>query len=64
MHDRTENACTVSISRCPIQALEKFSKAFYGTTGSTYSALVFRPVMKIFSPEQINFSPDECTLEQ
>ena len=22
-HDRTENACTVSISRCPIQSLRK-----------------------------------------
>ena len=26
-------------------ALEKFSKAFNGTTGGTYSAQVFRPVM-------------------
>ena len=29
----------------PYKALEKFSKALYGTTGSTYSARVFRPVM-------------------
>ena len=28
------------------KALEKFSKALYGTTGSTYSARVFRPVMR------------------
>ena len=27
------------------QALEKFSKALYGTTGGTYSPRVFRPVM-------------------
>ena len=29
----------------PYKALEKFSKALYGTTGGTYSARVFRPVM-------------------
>ena len=29
----------------PYKALEKFSKALYGTPGSTYSAHVFRPVM-------------------
>ena len=29
----------------PYKALEKFSKALYGTTGSTYSARVIRPVM-------------------
>ena len=29
----------------PYNALEKFSKALYGTTGGTYSARVFRPVM-------------------
>ena len=44
-HDRTENACTVSTSCCPIQSLRNFSKALYGTTGGTYSARVFRPVM-------------------
>ena len=33
------------LSVVPYKALEKFSKAFYGTTGSTYSARVFRPVM-------------------
>ena len=27
-----------------LAALEKFSKALYGTTGGTYSARVFRPV--------------------
>ena len=33
------------------KALEKFSKALYGTTGGTYSARVFRPVMNIcYSP--------------
>ena len=36
-HDRTENAFTVSTSRCPIQS--------HGTTGGTYSARIFRPVM-------------------
>ena len=41
LHDRTENACTVSTSLCPIQSL----KALYGTTCGTYSARVFRPVM-------------------
>ena len=29
----------------PYKALENFSKALYGTTGGTYSARVFRPVM-------------------
>ena len=29
----------------PYKALEKFSKALYGTAGGTYSARVFRPVM-------------------
>ena len=33
------------LSVVPYKALEKFSKALYGTTGSTYSAPVFRPVM-------------------
>ena len=33
------------LSVVPYKALEKFSKALYGTTGSTYSAQVFRPVM-------------------
>ena len=33
------------LSCVPYKALEKFSKALYGTTGSTYSARVFRPVM-------------------
>ena len=37
--DRTENAWTVSTSRCPIQSLS--SKALYGTTGGTYSPRVF-----------------------
>ena len=27
------------------KALENFSKALYGTTGGTYSARIFRPVM-------------------
>ena len=43
-HDRTENALTVSTSRCPIQ---NFSKALDGTRGGTYSVRVFRPVMRI-----------------
>ena len=29
----------------PYKALEKFSKALYGTKGGTYSARIFRPVM-------------------
>ena len=29
----------------PYKSLENFSKALYGTTGGTYSAQVFRPVM-------------------
>ena len=29
----------------PYKALENFSKALCGTTGGTYSARVFRPVM-------------------
>ena len=33
------------LSVVPYKALEKFSEALYGTTGSTYSAQVFRPVM-------------------
>ena len=44
-HDRTDNACSVSTSVVPYKALEKFSKALYGTTGGTYSPRVFRPVM-------------------
>ena len=34
------------LSVVPYKALENFSKALYGTTGSTYSAQVFRPVMR------------------
>ena len=34
------------LSVVPYKALQKFSKALYGTTGSTYSARVFRPVME------------------
>ena len=41
-----------NLSVVPYKALEKFSKALYGTTGSTYSARVFRPVM--FRPRQLN----------
>ena len=33
------------LSVVPYKVLEKFSKALYGTTGSTYSERVFRPVM-------------------
>ena len=33
------------LSVVPYKALEKFSKALYGTTGSTYSARISRPVM-------------------
>ena len=38
------------LSVVPYRALEKFSKALYGTTGGNYSVRVFRPVMweKIF----------------
>lgn len=35
--------------KSPYKALEKFSKALYGTTGGTYSACVFRPVMNALS---------------
>ena len=35
------------LSVVPYKALEKFSKAFYGTTGGTYSARVLRPVMPL-----------------
>ena len=44
------------LSVVPYKTLEKFSKALYGTTGSTYSARVFRPVMKAFSQELNSFS--------
>ena len=33
----------------PYKALENYSKALYGTTGGTYSARVFRPVMAFSS---------------
>ena len=33
----------------PYKALEKFSKALYGTTRGTYSARFFRPVMMMFT---------------
>ena len=46
VHDRTENACTVSTPVVPYKALEKFSKGLYGTTGGTYSAGLFHPVMQ------------------
>ena len=42
-HDRTENACTASTSRCLIQSLRKVPKALYGTTGGTCSACIFFP---------------------
>ena len=42
LHDRTENAWTVSTSHCPIQSL---CKALYGTTGGTYGTRIIRPVM-------------------
>ena len=41
------NVCTVSTFCGPYIALERFSKALYGTSGGTYSAQVFRPVMKL-----------------
>ena len=41
-YDRTENACTASTSRCPIQSLRN------GTTGGTCCAHVFCPVMPNF----------------
>ena len=44
-HDRTENACTVSTSGCPIQSLRK--RLCMGHRKGTYSAQVFRPVMVI-----------------
>ena len=34
------------LSVVPYRALEKFAKALYGITGGTYSARVFRPVMR------------------
>ena len=36
----------------PYKALENFSKALYGTTGGTYSARVFRPVMAWIASQQ------------
>ena len=33
--------------KSPYKALEKFSKDLYGTTGGTYSARDFRPVMSL-----------------
>ena len=42
IHDRTFRSVP------PYNALEKFSRACNGTTGSTYSARVFRPVMSSF----------------
>ena len=33
------------LSVVPYKASEKFSKALYGTTGSTYGARIFRPLM-------------------
>ena len=43
----------------PYKALEKFSKALYGTTGGTYSARVFRPVMIKVAPREINGTEGE-----
>ena len=42
---RCDNMDDRYLSVAPYKALEKFSKALYGTTGDTYSARVFRPVM-------------------
>ena len=39
----------------PYNALEKFSKALYGTTGGTYSARVFRPVMRKLKLSKFDF---------
>ena len=33
----------------PYKALENFPKALYGTTGGTYSARVFRPVIRYWT---------------
>ena len=33
--------------KSPYKALEKFSKALYGTMGGTYSARVLRPLMSL-----------------
>ena len=41
------------LSVAPYKALEKFSKALYGTTGGTYSARVFRPVMPVVHSYQL-----------
>ena len=46
------------LSVVPYKALEKFSKALYGTTGSTYSAQGFRPLMKLTAKSKVSkFSP-------
>ena len=41
----------------PYNALEKFSKALYGTTGGTYSARVFRPVMIMIQDQILTVQP-------
>ena len=38
----------------PYKSLEKFSKALYGTTGGTYSARIFRPVIALIRISAIN----------
>ena len=45
------------LSVVPYKSFEKFSKALYGTTGGTYSARVFRPVMSVWY-----LDPDRFTL--
>ena len=47
----------------PHKALGNFPKAFSGTTGGTYSALVFRPVMydlKVTLPYLYRDTRDYC----
>ena len=43
----TRSATRYIRKKSPYKALEKFSKAVYGTTGGTCSARDFRPVMSV-----------------
>ena len=47
----TRSATRYIRKKSPYKALEKFSKAVYGTTGGTCSARDFRPVMEFTSVE-------------
>ena len=44
----------------PYKALGKFSKALYGTTVGTYSARVFRPVMRGFIEHKVHRQRLSC----